>query len=109
MESLARDIEKFNQLNAELYPILVDTEKHAKSMFKAYAHHKFPIYYDESDENIAKSVLNQEWKLFKLGRMPALLVIDAQQIIRYAHYGDSMSDIPRNEEILKVLEELNKE
>ncbi len=77
-------------------------------MYKAYADHQFPIYYDESDEKIANSVLNQEWKLFKLGRMPALLVIDKQQIIQYAHYGDSMSDIPRNEEILGILEELNK-
>jgi peroxiredoxin Q/BCP len=41
--------------------------------------------------------------------MPALLVIDTQQIIRYAHYGDSMSDIPSNKEILAILEELNKE
>jgi peroxiredoxin len=106
---LAKDIEKFKQLNAELYPILVDTEKHAKGMYKAYAKHAFPIYYDQSDEKIASSVLNQEWKLFKLGRMPALLIIDTQQVIRYAHYGDSMSDIPRNEEVLKVLEELNKE
>ena len=53
--------------------------------------------------------INQEFKIFKLGRMPAVLVIDAQQIIRYAYYGNSMSDIPRNEEILAILEELNKE
>ena len=78
-------------------------------MYKAYAKHAFPIYYDQSDEKIAKSVLKQEFKLFKLGRMPAILVIDAQQTIQYAHYGDSMSDIPRNEEILAQLEELNKE
>lgn len=78
-------------------------------MYKAYAKRAFPIYYDQSDEKIAKYVLKQEFKLFKLGRMPAILVVDAKQIIRYAHYGDSMSDIPRNEEILAILEELNKE
>jgi peroxiredoxin len=77
-------------------------------MYKAYAKHAFPIYFDQSDEKIAKSVLKQEFKVFKLGRMPALLVIDKNQIIKYAHYGDSMSDIPRNEEILAVLEEINK-
>ena len=77
-------------------------------MYKAYAKRAFPIYYDQSDEKIAKSVLNQEWKLLKLGRMPALLVVDKQQIIQYAHYGDSMSDIPRNQEIIAVLEEINK-
>ena len=77
-------------------------------MYKAYAKRAFPIYYDQSDEKIAKSVLNREWKLFKLGRMPALLVVDKQQIIQYANYGDSMSDIPRNQEIIAVLEEINK-
>ena len=98
----------FKNLDTEIYPILVDTQSHAKGMYKAYAKRAFPIYYDQSDEKIAKSVLNQEWKFFKLGRMPALLVVDKQQIIQYAHYGDSMSDIPRNQEIIAVLEEINK-
>jgi len=48
----------------------------------------------------------QEVNLFKLGRMPALFVIDREGVIRYAHYGDSMSDIPPNEEVLAILDEL---
>lgn len=74
---------------------------------KAYAKRKFPIYYD-SDKHIAVEILNQEWKVFKLGRMPALLVVDKKQTIRYAHYGDNMHDIPENEEILGVLQDMNK-
>jgi len=77
-------------------------------MYKAYAKHMFPIYYDASDEKIAKNVLNQEFKVFKLGRMPALLVVNKEQMIRYAYYGENMHDIPRNEEILSFLKELNK-
>lgn len=50
----------------------------------------------------------QEVNLLKLGRMPALFVIDREGIIRYAHYGDSMADIPTNESVLKVLDELEK-
>jgi peroxiredoxin len=51
----------------------------------------------------------QEVNLFKLGRMPALFVIDQDGIIRFAHYGDSMSDIPSNEVVLDVLEQLKEE
>jgi peroxiredoxin len=45
----------------------------------------------------------QEVNLLKLGRMPAVFVIDPQGQIRYAHYGDSMADIPPNAELLKVI------
>ncbi len=51
---------------------------------------------------------DQEVNPFKLGRMPALFVIDRERVIRYAHYGDSMQDIPPNEEVLAVLEQLKK-
>ena len=51
----------------------------------------------------------QEVNLFKLGRMPAQAIIDRQGIVRYIHYGHSMQDIPDNEEILKTIDELNRE
>jgi peroxiredoxin Q/BCP len=41
--------------------------------------------------------------------MPALLVVDKQGCVRYAHYGRSMSDIPPNGEILDLLDILNSE
>jgi len=49
----------------------------------------------------------QEVNLLKFGRMPALFVIDKKGKIRYVHYGESMSDIPTNEEVLAVLDQLN--
>jgi peroxiredoxin len=49
----------------------------------------------------------QEVKLLKLGRMPALMVIDKGGRVRYKHYGDAMSDIPPNREILAILDALN--
>mgnify|MGYP001115809267 CR=1 FL=1 len=42
----------------------------------------------------------QEVNLFKLGRMPAQVLVDKAGIARFVHYGHSMSDIPTNEEIL---------
>jgi peroxiredoxin len=49
----------------------------------------------------------QEVNLFKLGRMPLSCVVDANGMIRYAHYGTSMRDIPSNDELLQVIDELN--
>jgi len=50
----------------------------------------------------------QEVNLFKMGRMPLNCIVDAKGFIRYAHYGTSMSDIPSNEELLQVIDELNR-
>ena len=50
----------------------------------------------------------QEVNLFKLGRMPLNCVVDPEGYIRYAHYGTSMQDIPSNEELLQVIDELIK-
>lgn len=51
----------------------------------------------------------QEVNLFKLGRMPAQVLIDRAGLARFVHYGHSMSDIPANEEILELADILNSE
>lgn len=66
----------------------------------------YPIYYD--DKKLVNKMLKQEVKPLKLGRMPAMLIIDKRGIIRYAYYSDSMDDIPKNEEILEFIEIINK-
>ncbi len=49
----------------------------------------------------------QEFNLAKFGWVPAMFVVDIQGKIRYIHYGSSMSDIPKNQEILRVLDDIN--
>jgi len=49
----------------------------------------------------------QEVNLFKLGRMPAQVLIDRVGVARYVHYGHDMRDIPRNEEMLALADEIN--
>ena len=51
----------------------------------------------------------QQVKLLKLGRLPAQVVVDKVGTVRYAHYGRSMSDIPPNQEILSLLDDMNAE
>jgi peroxiredoxin Q/BCP len=48
----------------------------------------------------------QEVNIFKLGRMPAEFIIDPEGMIRFVHYGASMSDIPEPTELLEVIEKI---
>lgn len=50
----------------------------------------------------------QEVNWIKLGRMPAVLLIDPQGKIVYRQYGESMSDIPTNEQVLAIIDGLRK-
>ena len=52
-------------------------------------------------------LFGQEVNLFKLGRMPAQVLVDKAGIARYVHYGHSMSDIPPNAELLALGDEIN--
>ena len=49
----------------------------------------------------------QEVKLFKLGRMPAQVLIDKAGVARFVHYGHDMKDIPENAEVLALIDGLD--
>jgi peroxiredoxin Q/BCP len=77
---------------------------------------KFLHFWEENDlpfpglpdpnKQVSK-IYKQEVNLFKLGRMPLNAVVDRKGFIRYVHYGYSMSDIPDNETLWRVIDELN--
>ncbi len=50
---------------------------------------------------------NQQFKLLKGGRLPALAVIDINGKIRLMHYSSLPSDIVSNEEVLSLLDKIN--
>ena len=45
----------------------------------------------------------QEWNLIKLGRMPALFIIDQKGTIAFAQYANNMADIPEKDKLLQIL------
>lgn len=71
-------------------------------MERKYAKEKFPILYDK-DERITKK-LNQEKKFWRLGRLPGMLIVDKKGVVQFAYYSDSMHDIPKNRDVLNVIE-----
>ncbi len=50
----------------------------------------------------------QEVNLFKLGRLPAQVLVDRAGVARFAHYGHSMADVPATAELLRLLDEINR-
>lgn len=51
----------------------------------------------------------QEVSLFKLGRMPAVIIVDKEGVIRFVHYADNMRHYPRMEKLYAVLDGLREE
>lgn len=106
MAQLRQDYEKFQERDAAI--VVVGPENSEA----------FSNYWQEEDltftglpdpKHTVLKRYGQEIKLFKLGRMPAQVIVDKQGQARYVHYGNSMSDIPRNEELLAILDRLNEE
>ena len=58
-------------------------------------------------EHSVLKLYGQQVNLFKLGRQPAQMIIDKKGIIRYVHYGHSMKDIPPNEDMIRLINEIN--
>jgi peroxiredoxin len=46
----------------------------------------------------------QEVKLLKLGRMPAILLVDKQGQVLHSHYAANMQDYPANRELWALLD-----
>jgi len=76
--------------------------------FKDYwQKHKLPFVALPDLSHQVLKLFGQQVNLFRLGRMPAQVVVDKQGFARFVHYGDAMSDIPDNQELLGLLAKLN--
>jgi peroxiredoxin Q/BCP len=106
MAQLRRDYQEFLKRNAE---VLAIGPENAETFSKWWREHDMPFPgFPDPDHTVSKR-FGQQVKLLKLGRMPAQLVIDKKGLIRFVHYGNSMSDIAENEKILTLLDRLNDE
>ena len=106
MAQLRQDFDRFVERDAAI--IVVGPEKRG-AFEKYWRDNDLPfIGLPNPDHSVLKQ-FGQEINIFKLGRMPAQVIIDKAGMARYVHYGNSMSDIPDNEEILTLIDKLNAE
>ena len=106
MAQLRQDYNAFVEQEAE---ILVVGPENRQAFVDYWQKEELPFVGLPDPDHTVANRYGQEVKLLKLGRMPALLVVDKEGQIRYKHYGNSMSDIPPNEEILDLLRKLQQE
>jgi peroxiredoxin len=59
----------------------------------------------DPDHRVLK-LFGQEIRIFKLGRMPAQVLVDREGVARFVHYGHDMTDIPPDAEVLGLVDGL---
>jgi len=100
MAQLRQDYSRFKEAHTTI--VVVGPED--SDVFASYwQKNDLPFVGLPDPKHTVLKLYGQEIKLFKLGRMPAQVLVDKRAVARFVHYGHSMSDIPKNEEILRLI------
>ncbi|MBA4379475.1 MAG: thioredoxin peroxidase [Anaerolinea sp.] len=103
MAQLRQDFAEFEKRQAV---VLVIGPENAAAFAKYWQENGLPFVGLPDPTHSVLKLYGQEVNLFKLGRMPAQVVVDIKGRARFIHYGNSMSDIPENGEMLALLDAL---
>ena len=106
MAQLRQDYQKFLERNTEIIAI---GPEDANTFSNWWHEHQMPFVGIPDPKHDIARLYNQQFKLLRGGRMPALAVIDINGRVRLMHYADSPGDIPSNQQILSLLDELVQE
>ena len=104
MAQLRQDYQEFVKRQAQ---VIVVGPEDAKAFATYWQQHDLPFVGLPDPKASVLKLYGQEVNLFKLGRMPAQVIVDIAGVARFVHYGHSMSDIPPNEEVLALLDQLS--
>ena len=104
MAQLRQDYNLFTAQDTEV--IIVGPEG-AAAFKKYWADANLPFIGLPDPRHTILKRYGQEVNLFKLGRLPAQVIVDKSGVARYAHYGKSMADIPANASLLRLIKGLN--
>jgi peroxiredoxin Q/BCP len=87
--------------------IIVIAPHDAEKVKKYWTKESLPYTGIPDPDSVLGSLYGQQVNWMKLGRMPALFIIDGKGKIAFAQYGKSMSDIPSNSTLIEILDSLN--
>jgi len=104
MAQLRHDYSQFVDRDVE---VVVVGPEDASAFSKYWQAHSLPFVGLPDPTYSVLKLYGQEVNLFKLGRMPAQVLIDKAGIVRFCHYGHDMADIPENQEVLALVDEIN--
>ena len=95
-----------SEFSARGAEIIVVGPEDSKAFEKYFRSQELPFIGIPDSKLTVLGSYGQEFKLLKLGRMPASVIVDRAGVIRFVSYGESMRDIPKNEELFAVLDGL---
>ncbi len=104
MAQLRQDYPEFIKRQAQ---VIVLGPEDATAFAAYWQQHDLPFIGLPDPKASVLKLYGQEVNLFKLGRMPAQVIVDKNGRARFVHYGHSMADIPDNGELLALLDQLN--
>ena len=105
MAQLRQDYDEFVALDTA---VLVLGPENASAFADYFTKHNLPYVGLPDPKHSVLKLYGQQIKLFKFGRMPAQVLVDKAGVARYIHYGHSMRDIPPNQEMLQLIDSLEK-
>ena len=104
MAQLRLDFAEFGKRETS---ILVIGPENAAAFARYFSEHDLPFTGLPDPQHTVLDLYGQQTNLFKFGRMPAQLLVDKAGMVRSMHYGQSISDIPSNAEMLALIDEFN--
>lgn len=106
MAQLRQDFAGYLQRQTQ---VIVIGPENAKAFSAYWDQHELPFIGLPDPKAGVLKLYGQEVNLFKLGRMPAQVIVDKTGTARFVHYGHSMADIPDNRELFEILDRLGEE
>jgi peroxiredoxin Q/BCP len=106
MAQLRQDYDKFVAKESLILVVGPDDQAAFQEYWSRY---ELPFIGLPDPRHRVADLYGQRVKFLRAGRMPAMMLIDKAGQIRYQHYADSMRDIPSNQSILNILDNLNQE
>ena len=103
MMQLHQDYDEFQKRDTKIVAIGPENAEKFKEYWKE---NNLEFYGIPDEEHSVLKQYGQEVSLFKMGRMPAQMLVDKNGVLRYIHYGHSMKDIPENSEIFDLIDKL---
>src|SRR5512145_1228248 len=103
MAQLRQDYLEFGRRQTQ---IIVVGPEDAKAFAAYWREHDLPFTGLPDPKTSVLRLYGQEVNLLKLGRMPAQVIVDRDGMVRFVHYGHEMSDIPENQEVLELLDQI---
>ena len=103
MMQLHQDYSKFVEKDTIIVAI---GPENTDSFEKYWKNNELEFYGIPDPKHEVLKLYGQKVNLFKLGRMPAQMLVDKEGVLRFVHYGHSMQDIPENDDILGLIDSL---